>query len=239
MKNVKNGKKTVKIAAAAFAAVMTVTTAAFCFASFDSNKIDAKVRTQTVAAAETDMGAVKNAAQVKAMNETYKGIDNTAKNDSAKKRSIARRGTGALKISKKTNPAANKLGEITAEAKEKLNEQINNVKHPGESGYCYYENEAAAADETANEYGKHPGESGYCYYDNEAADETVNEMGKHPGECGYGYVNEMGKHPGESGYCYNMNEASANDEVNSYGKHPGECGYGYTTALENGWCLEG
>ena len=204
MKNVKNGKKTVKIAAAAFAAVMTVTTAAFCAASFDSNKIDAKVRTQTVAAAETDMGAVKN--------------------DSAKKRSIARRGTGALKISKKTNPAANKLGEITAEAKEKLNEQINNVKHPGESGYCYYENEAAAADETANEYGKHPGESGYCYYDNEAADETVNEMGKHPGE---------------SGYCYNMNEASANDEVNSYGKHPGECGYGYTTALENGWCLEG
>ena len=64
-------------------------------------------------------------------------------------------------------------------------------------------------------------------------------MGKHPGECGYGYVNEMGKHPGESGYCYNMNEASANDEVNAYGKHPGESGYGYTTALENGWCLEG
>ena len=36
-----------------------------------------------------------------------------------------------------------------------------NSKHPGESGFCYEDNEATAT-------GKHPGESGFCYDDNEA-----------------------------------------------------------------------
>ncbi|MBQ3937451.1 MAG: hypothetical protein II722_10365 [Ruminococcus sp.] len=35
-----------------------------------------------------------------------------------------------------------------------------------------------------NAQGKHPGESGYYYYQNE---QTANAMGKHPGECGFNY----------------------------------------------------
>ena len=216
MKNAKNGKKTVKIAAAAFAAVMSVTTAAFCIASFDSNKIDTKVKTETVAAAETDMGAVKNAAQVKAMNNADKGIDNTAKNESAKQGQLARRSSATIRISRSgaNTTAQKKLKELEKQAESKIVEIKVNSK----------QTEKAAADETVNEMGKHPGECGYGY---------VNEMGKHPGESGYCYnmneaaadeeVNEMGKHPGECGYNY----------VNEYGKHPGECGYGYTNSLSD------
>ena len=35
-----------------------------------------------------------------------------------------------------------------------------------------------------NAQGKHPGESGYYYYENEQA---ANAQGKHPGECGFNY----------------------------------------------------
>ena len=113
-------------------------------------------------------------------------------------------------------------------------------KHPGESGYCYYENQQAEVnceDQPGIEdpdvlYGKHPGEAGYEYA--VALLELVQglplELGTKAVDSFFanGYVkedifeeimkyHESEKHPGECGYNY----------VNEYGKHPGESGYCY------------
>ena len=113
-------------------------------------------------------------------------------------------------------------------------------KHPGESGYCYYENQQAEVNCEVQPgiedpdvlYGKHPGEAGYEYA--VALLELVQglplELGTKAVDSFFanGYVkedifeeimkyHESEKHPGECGYNY----------VNEYGKHPGECGYCY------------
>ena len=118
-------------------------------------------------------------------------------------------------------------------------------KHPGESGYCYYENQQAEVnceDQPGIEdpdvlYGKHPGEAGYEYA--VALLELVQglplELGTKAVDSFFanGYVkedifeeimkyHESEKHPGECGYNY----------VNEYGKHPGECGYNYSEGEE-------
>ena len=102
-------------------------------------------------------------------------------------------------------------------------------KHPGESGYCYYENQQAEVnceDQPGIEdpdvlYGKHPGEEGYEYA--VALLELVQglplELGTKAVDSFFanGYVKEdifeeimkyhqSEKHPGESGYCYDANE---------------------------------
>ena len=102
-------------------------------------------------------------------------------------------------------------------------------KHPGESGYCYYENQQAEVnceDQPGIEdpdvlYGKHPGEAGYEYA--VALLELVQgvplELGTKAVDSFFanGYVKEdifeeimkyhqSEKHPGESGYCYDANE---------------------------------
>ena len=118
-------------------------------------------------------------------------------------------------------------------------------KHPGESGYCYYENQQAEVNCEAQPgiedpdvlYGKHPGEAGYEYA--VALLELVQglplELGTKAVDSFFanGYVkedifeeimkyHESEKHPGECGYNY----------VNEYGKHPGECGYNYSEGEE-------
>ena len=102
-------------------------------------------------------------------------------------------------------------------------------KHPGESGYCYYENQQAEVnceDQPGIEdpdvlYGKHPGEAGYEYA--VALLELVQgvplELGTKAVDSFFanGYVkadifeeimkyHQSEKHPGESGYCYDANE---------------------------------
>ena len=118
-------------------------------------------------------------------------------------------------------------------------------KHPGESGYCYYENQQAEVnceDQPGIEdpdvlYGKHPGEAGYEYA--VALLELVQgvplELGTKAVDSFFanGYVkedifeeimkyHESEKHPGECGYNY-----SEGEETNAQGKHPGESGYCY------------
>lgn len=150
--------------------------------------------------------SIKNAPQKPAVSTS------AAANDSSSKADTASKTTSYNALTK----AADKFGTSS--------------KHPGESGYNYYQNESASV----NAQGKHPGESGYNYYQNEQA--AVNAQGKHPGESGYYYyqneqsvVNPQGKHPGESGYYYYQNEQTAN----AMGKHPGECGFNYQAVMDN------
>lgn len=120
-------------------------------------------------------------------------------------------------------------------------------KHPGESGYCYYENQQAEVnceDQPGIEdpdvlYGKHPGEEGYEYA--VALLELVQglplELGTKAVDSFFanGYVkadifeeimkyHQSEKHPGECGYNY---ESMQNGFANENGKHPGESGYRY------------
>ena len=128
--------------------------------------------------------SIKNAPQKPAVSTSAAASDSSSKADTASKT------TSYNALTK----AADKLGTSS--------------KHPGESGYNYYQNESASV----NAQGKHPGESGYYYYQNEQS-----------------VVNPQGKHPGESGYYYYQNEQTAN----AMGKHPGECGFNYQAVMDN------
>ena len=196
MKNTNTNHRTVKAITAATISVMALAAASIFAASAESENI----KTATV---YQQQNAVAASIQARLTGDRVEG----AVSENAKHPGIAY--IGAQKAEKAADEVAAVIKKSYAAEKEKADEEVNeNGKHPGESGYQYYENEQAAkdaqADEEVNENGKHPGESGYQYYENEqAADEEEPCVdGKHPGEAGCHYVDENGKHPGEAGCNY-------------------------------------
>ena len=101
----------------------------------------------------------------------------------------------AQKTAKVDNKADDTKTEFSSEIKLEPKAEINTeaaqkstdaVKHPGESGYYYAQNESAAQKST--DAVKHPGESGCNYAQNESAAQKSTDAVKHPGESGYYYA---------------------------------------------------
>ncbi len=176
--------------------------------------------------------AVFNASASDAIEAPTKPISTivTVANENAQKTAKADNKADDTKTAFSSEIKLEPKAEINTEAAQK---STDSVKHPGESGYYYAQNESAAQKSTDAD--KHPGESGYNYAQNESAAQKSTDAVKHPGESGYYYAqNESAaqkstdavKHPGESGYNYAQNESAAQKSTDAV-KHPGESGYYY------------
>ena len=176
--------------------------------------------------------AVFNASASDAIEAPTKPISTivTVANENAQKTAKADNKADGTKTAFSSEIKLEPKAEINTEAAQKSTDA---VKHPGESGYYYAQNESAAQKST--DAVKHPGESGYNYAQNESAAQKSTDAVKHPGESGYYYAqNESAaqkstdavKHPGESGYNYAQNESAAQKSTDAV-KHPGESGYYY------------
>ena len=156
--------------------------------------------------------AVFNASASDAIEAPTKPISTivTVANENAQKTAKADNKADDTKTAFSSEIKLEPKAEINTEAAQKSTDA---VKHPGESGYYYAQNESAAQKST--DAVKHPGESGYYYAQNESAAQKSTDAVKHPGESGYNYAqNESAaqkstdavKHPGESGYYYAANQ---------------------------------
>ena len=156
--------------------------------------------------------AVFNASASDAIEAPTKPISTivTVANENAQKTAKADNKADDTKTAFSSEIKLEPKAEINTEAAQK---STDSVKHPGESGYYYAQNESAAQKSTDAD--KHPGESGYNYAQNESAAQKSTDAVKHPGESGYYYAqNESAaqkstdavKHPGESGYYYAANQ---------------------------------
>ena len=129
--------------------------------------------------------AVFNASASDAIEAPTKPISTivTVANENAQKTAKADNKADDTKTAFSSEIKLEPKAEINTEAAQKSTDA---VKHPGESGYYYAQNESAAQKST--DAVKHPGESGYNYAQNESAAQKSTDAVKHPGESGYYYA---------------------------------------------------